>query len=750
MLPKRLLALTLFAALAVMHAGALRAQWVQTNGPYGVWPSVLGVMDSTVFAGNTSLYSIAALTSGVKTWKSTNFPLPSNRSVTAMASIGSKLLVGVDSIYTGSIGNSIYRSTDNGLHWKLSSTGVTDNSVMCFAVNNAFIFAGSYENGVFRSSDSGSTWAPVNNALGDFAYIISLVAIHGYVFVATEGGAIFRSSDNGSNWTEVDSTLPYRGNALPTIVYSDSGNSLLASIYSEGIFSSTDIGVSWHSANNGLTDSNVNKIARCGAKLIAATNGGIFVSSDDGGTWVSSNKGLPNSIVGDLVIRDSTLFISTVNGIFCSIDTGQHWTEIDSGLRNYIQTKVLLKDGQNLFAGTYSGIYLSKDSGFSWVQRNRGLSDVGITALTILHSSSGPILFAGTASGPFRSTDYGDSWSLVDSGFPNVPSSSPEVLSFATIDTFLYAASWYGDLVRSTDYGTTWRILGTPVSSLFLNLISNGKILFAGGIYNLTSSVFFSPHSGLNWQISTIAPGGYDYQVNALAIDTDDLGSIRLYVDAYGDSFGGNAMSMDLGSSWEPFNAGLDSLDKVSIAWFDVNGPFLFCGCPHGFYFSSEKRESWTKFNQGLHDSDVYTIASTNSNIFIGTNSGVWRRPLSEMIVASSVSKKLPLQTGAFAYPNPFSQSTTITFATDAADYADVSIVNLLGAEVAHLFSGAVGVGEQHFTWDAANMAAPRGMYECVVRINGRVKTLPVVVVRYLSPNNRSEPLRFMIELHWV
>jgi hypothetical protein len=34
MLPKRLLALTLFAALAVMPLGVLRAQWVQTNALY--------------------------------------------------------------------------------------------------------------------------------------------------------------------------------------------------------------------------------------------------------------------------------------------------------------------------------------------------------------------------------------------------------------------------------------------------------------------------------------------------------------------------------------------------------------------------------------------------------------------------------------------------------------------------------------------------------------------------------------------
>ena len=64
----------------------------------------------------------------------------------------------------------------------------------------------------------------------------------------------------------------------------------------------------------------------------------------------------------------------------------------------------------------------------------------------------------------------------------------------------------------------------------------------------------------------------------------------------------------------------------------------------------------------------------------------------------------------------------------EASGYADVSIVNLLGMQLAHLFSGEVGAGEHSFTWDAAKMTAPRGMYECLVRMNGQVETLPVVV----------------------
>ncbi|HET6400583.1 MAG TPA: T9SS type A sorting domain-containing protein, partial [Candidatus Kapabacteria bacterium] len=110
---------------------------------------------------------------------------------------------------------------------------------------------------------------------------------------------------------------------------------------------------------------------------------------------------------------------------------------------------------------------------------------------------------------------------------------------------------------------------------------------------------------------------------------------------------------------------------------------------------------------------------------------GVWERPLSQM---SSIEHRSVAQTTAVSpelhiYPNPFSQSTEITFTSESAGYADVSIVNLLGLEVAHLYSGELAAGEHSFAWSKPT-GLPDGMYECLVRMNGRVETLPMVLAR--------------------
>jgi hypothetical protein len=80
------------------------------------------------------------------------------------------------------------------------------------------------------------------------------------------------------------------------------------------------------------------------------------------------------------------------------------------------------------------------------------------------------------------------------------------------------------------------------------------------------------------------------------------------------------------------------------------------------------------------------------------------------------------------AFPNPLTQSTTISFTWPESGVAEVTIVNLLGEEVARVFSGALQSGEHSFSWDASGM--PPGIYECLVRMNGNVERVGMVLAR--------------------
>ena len=119
----------------------IKAQWVQTNGPYGGYVTALKVSGSNIFAG---------------TWIKDNS--------------------------TGGV----FLSTDNGLNW--SEAGLKTISVMSFAESGNYILAGTSGHGVFLSSDNGSNWSGANNN-----YVLSNTVVKSFVI---NGSNIFCGSDS--------------------------------------------------------------------------------------------------------------------------------------------------------------------------------------------------------------------------------------------------------------------------------------------------------------------------------------------------------------------------------------------------------------------------------------------------------------------------------------------------------------------------------------------------------------------------
>jgi hypothetical protein len=103
--------------------------------------------------------------------------------------------------------------------------------------------------------------------------------------------------------------------------------------------------------------------------------------------------------------------------------------------------------------------------------------------------------------------------------------------------------------------------------------------------------------------------------------------------------------------------------------------------------------------------------------------------PANASVSMPVTSSGLSIQT----YPNPLTQSATISFSSPESGAAEVTIVNLLGLEVARIFTGELESGEHSFTWNAngsSGLPVPPGVYWCVVRMNGRTEQSAMVVER--------------------
>lgn len=91
------------------------------------------------------------------------------------------------------------------------------------------------------------------------------------------------------------------------------------------------------------------------------------------------------------------------------------------------------------------------------------------------------------------------------------------------------------------------------------------------------------------------------------------------------------------------------------------------------------------------------------TNLFAGTNDGVWRRPLSEMITSvERLSTDLPAHFSLVQnYPNPFNPSTTITYSLPLSSHVKLQIYNVLGQVVAELVDGEKAARWYSVTWNA-------------------------------------------------
>jgi ligand-binding sensor domain-containing protein len=94
------------------------------------------------------------------------------------------------------------------------------------------------------------------------------------------------------------------------------GSNIFIGTFGQGIFLSTNNGMTWRAMNNGLTDRNVLTIAASGDKIFAGTwFDGVFLSTNNGETWKAINNGLAILRVDKIKICDSVCIYRHVPSI---------------------------------------------------------------------------------------------------------------------------------------------------------------------------------------------------------------------------------------------------------------------------------------------------------------------------------------------------------------------------------------------------------------------------------------------------
>ncbi|HET6400459.1 MAG TPA: hypothetical protein VFH95_03585 [Candidatus Kapabacteria bacterium] len=698
---KGFLALAFFAALAAASGGQAWGQWVQTNGPYG------GEAEWIIHVGPTVYSNQCRSSDGGLHWVQIHQP----------PYYYERIFWFDGKLYgLGAIGDPNYVSLDTGITWQVDSTPWPfDHIVPPAFFGDLIMIAPCSQCGVRFSLDGGITWVERDGGLPSYGltwdgdprdpptydssiHVSSIAFIDGVAFVAIPqslGTSVYRSLDTGKHWQQCGAD---DGSQVTEITGTLSN---LFALDSSGIFRSTDSGNTWKSEKIGLTDSAVETLFLSNSGLYAGTHGeGIFHSLDSGNTWIASNDGLSNLYLLSFDTVGTSILAGTLSGIFRSTDEGSHWTCTGFPV---VDVTNLIASGPFLLAGSYemivpyykSSLYRSSDNGNVWTSIMQGVYP------QCMATENGDIFMSGVSSYPsyassglLKSTDHGDTWQKLgfsDTGVTALSVSGSNILAGIYIQGYPYN---YYAVYSSTNYGLSWSsVLSDSTYGTFSSFATHGNIIIAAG-----RRVFRSSDGGASWDTTSII--------------FDDIPSAvwngnAFFISDYYSMFRSND-----GLTWSR----VDSAGWPGTRQLATYGNIVFDADNGSFNFSSDDGSSWTIMQDNLFASSE-CVTFKDGYVFVGSNNSVWRRPLSDFGISSVAQTPVAAQTEIHSFPNPFTQSTEITFTTQAAGYAEVSIVNALGAEVARLYSGTLGAGNHSFAWKAGDLSP--GNYWCVVRMNG-------------------------------
>lgn len=171
-----------------------------------------------------------------------------------------------DTLLLGSVGSgeeadstmNVYRSTDGGVTWQTSSTGLprseaSAHTLLHWPGNPDVVLLGTYKGedfshfsgngiGLYRSTDRGLTWSATSLPAVDIAWITAA----GDSAIATTEDGLYRSTDEGATWTKVDGP---EGFMLSVDVQGQRG---LALAQDGDVWRTDDAGATWVAAPGGL------------------------------------------------------------------------------------------------------------------------------------------------------------------------------------------------------------------------------------------------------------------------------------------------------------------------------------------------------------------------------------------------------------------------------------------------------------------------------------------------------------------
>jgi len=572
-----------------------------------------------------------------------------------------------DSIWAGSAGGGLYRSSDFGAHWRqIGGDDLPSLWIGAVAIdprNPNVLYAGTGETnsnvggyggfgGVLKSGNGGKTFTKIAiPEYGFFKIVISSADSSRVLFAA---GNTYLSTDAGKTVKPVlagtttdlaqDPKDPMRFIAVRSSAWGD-GNS--------GLRESRDGGATWQPIGTGLPDPadwgrsaiafaaapSKKLFFACATKLGNANPPTLYVSDDDGRTWALTATSGTNGYGGvgwygaHLAVSptDANFVIQNNGGdIEYSADGGMSWTRSGGNWHPDSHGVAFSSaDPSRLICATDGGVAVSRDGGATFTKVDAGFPTVQFYTCETGRGDDDTIfggtqdnwgnVYRGATGGEF---EYTFPPGLGDVGAFSVNAKNPQEVEAVT--------AVMADIGYSLDGGRNWFATrahgisandGANWAPQMTRSLLHPEVLYLGSRY-----ANVSVDGGYNWGPRIVRPD-LKQQVASLAVNpTDDAEVWSLWDDAdvyVSEDAGATWAERPLDPSYTAYRGGnrITAGPKKGTAYICLNGT-----TGSRVFSTRDGGATWKDITSGLPQISVNSILADKSSpgrVFVSTDAGV-------------------------------------------------------------------------------------------------------------------------------
>ncbi len=262
----------------------------------------------------------------------------------------------------------LFFNTITNAQWSLCNN---PNGALPFSltINNDTLYLGTLGNGIYRSTNGGSSWTQINSGISNMQ-IWNIAYVNGSLFASSTNGTVFKSTNGGDSWV-----LSNTGISTTTIIrnFAFFNNKIFATSTNKGVYISSDNGSSWTQHNTGLVGLVAEPLLVVDTDLFVGVNQKVYKYDSANQNWISKSVGIPNNTVTSLTytkdnLQNISLFESTVNtnDVTISTNKGDSWSVVKNGLPS-VGVYSLLGIGTEVYLGNDYGVYKTTNQGTNWV-----------------------------------------------------------------------------------------------------------------------------------------------------------------------------------------------------------------------------------------------------------------------------------------------------------------------------------------------------------------------------------------------